>query len=158
MYASDHPLDTDYSGRGPLLPPEGSDSLRKAGKWGRFLGIVSMVTVGLMVAFLVLMGGTLLSIGGQNGSNAAAWMLPLVIFYGAMFALMLYLAYLLYHFGAKAMIAVDTGSSTAMTASFGSLGRLLKILGILTVIQLVFMGISIAIMLFTGAAGLMNAI
>ena len=157
MYASDAPLDNEYHGSGPLLPPEGSDHLRKAGKWGRFLGIVSMVTLGLMVVFVLLMGGTLLGIGGSQSSNIAAWLLPIVILYGGMFALMLYLAYLLYQFGAKAMTAVDTGSEAAMTASFGSLGRLLKILGILTVIQLVFMGISVAIMLFTGASTLLGA-
>ena len=157
MYTSDSPLDTDYRGSAPLLPSEGSANLRKAGKWGRFLGIVSMVGVGLMIVMVLLLGGTLLSFGGDQTGNIGQWMIPVVLLYGAMFAVMLYLSYLLYHFGAKAMTAVDTGSSADMTASFGSLGRLLKILGILTVIQLIFGGISFAIMVLSGGAALLQS-
>lgn len=156
MYASDSPLDNEYHGGGPLLPPEGRDSLRAAGKWGRFLGIVAMVTLGLTIAFLLVIGGTLLTFGGEYSGDISAWMMPVVIIYGGLFALMLYLAYLLYRFGAKAMIAVDTDSTAALTSSFGSLARMLKIMGILTAIQLVFTGISLAFMLLSGASSIIG--
>ncbi|PPK84601.1 hypothetical protein CLV84_3763 [Neolewinella xylanilytica] len=158
MYENPETLDDQY-GNGAALPPEGSTNLRKAGKWGRFLGIVYMVSIGIGIGFIILFGGTAMTLAGmgsETGNPFASFMLPMLLFYGLFFAIMLYLAYLLYSFGAKAMLAVDQGDQTAMTASFGSLGRLFKILGILTIIQLAFMALSIVLFLFSGAAALLG--
>ncbi|MGB3801998.1 MAG: hypothetical protein WA952_19415 [Lewinella sp.] len=158
MYDTTEPLDDRY-GSGASLPPEGSQNLRKAGKWGRFLGIVSMVGIGLGIVFIFLFGSTAMAMsgmGGETGNPFASVMLPIILFYGFFFAIMLYLSYLLYSFGSKAMVAVDQGDDLAMVSSFGSLGRLFKILGILTIIQLAFMAISVALFLFSGAAALLG--
>ena len=158
MYEEPNMLDDNYAG-GPGLPPEGSRNLRKAGKWGRFLGIVYMVFIGIGVLIMFLFGGTMMTIAGMGnpqGPNIAQFMLPMLLFYGVFFAIFLYLAYLLYNFGSKAMVAVDRGDETAITASFGSLGRLFKILGIVTIIQLAFTALSVVIFLFSGAAALLG--
>ncbi|WP_116108545.1 DUF5362 family protein [Lewinella sp. IMCC34191] len=159
MYENTDPLDDRYGSGTALLPPEGSENLRKAGKWGRFLGIVSMVSIGIGIILMLLFGGTAMTMagmGGETGNPFAAVILPVILFYGIFFAIMLYLAYLLYNFGAQAMQAVDRGDQAAMTTSFASLGKLLKILGILTIIQLAFMALSVAIFLFSGAAALLG--
>ena len=158
MYESTGSLDDHYAS-GPGLSPEGSQNLRKAGKWGRFLGIVYMVFIGIGIACMFFFGGTFLTMAGMGsdqGPNMTQVMLPLFLFYGVFFAIFLYLSYLLYSFGSKAMVAVDRGDETAVTDSFGSLGRLFKILGIVTIIQLAFTALSVALFLFSGAAALLG--
>ncbi len=158
MLENDNLLDTGHH-NGPRLPPEGAANLRKAGKWGRFIGLVSMVSVGLVVVMLFLFSGTFIGVlsMSQPGLDIAAWMLPLIIIYGLLFAVFLYLAYLLYNFGNKAMEAVDHGSAQAITTSFASLGRLLKILGIFTIIQLAFYALWMLMMVVGGTAAFLGS-
>ncbi|WP_116127135.1 hypothetical protein [Lewinella sp. IMCC34183] len=155
MYESSAPLD-DRLGGGPGLPPAGSTNLRKAGKWGRFIGIVSMVGIGLGALTAIVFGGTLIGITGNSefGGMMTAWLIPIVIVYGLLFALMFYLSFLLYQFGNNAIVAVETRNEDAIVTSFGSLARLLKILGIFTVIQLAFSALWFAGIFITGAFSL----
>ena len=159
MYEHSAPLDDNYAS-GPGLPPAGSTNLRKAGKWGRFIGIVSMASIGFLLLMLVLFSGTIIStmdadpFGSAQG--LAQWMAPMLVFYGLFFALFLYLAYLLYSFGSNAMTAVDRSDEQAITASFGALARLFKIMGVLTVIQLCFYALWIVFFLVSGAAAFLG--
>ncbi len=138
----DTTLDGGYS-TGLSLSPQDTANLRKAGKWGRFLGIISMVFLGLIILAFIGFGGTMVAMmsGGQFGGGGAAT--GLIVFYVALFAFSFYLVYLLYKFGAEAVIAVDNNDSVAMTKSLASLGRMLKIYGIITVIYFGIMGLGL---------------
>lgn len=152
MLESTTPLDTGY-GTAPELPPEGAANLRKAAKWGRFLGIVSMVIIGLFILFLLFFSGTFLTMSGLDGLGPGSGMVTFIfVFYGLIFLFGLYISYLLYDFGAKALTGVDTGDSLAVTQSLGSLARMFKIYGILTIIYLGFMALSVITLIATGAS------
>ena len=139
----DSTLDGGYS-TGLSLSSEDTANLRKAGKWGRFLGIISMVFLGLIILAFIGFGGTMVAMmsGGQFGGGGGA-ATGLIVFYVALFAFSFYLVYLLYKFGAEAVIAVDNHDSVAMTKSLASLGRMLKIYGILTVIYFGMMALGL---------------
>ncbi|CAH1000669.1 hypothetical protein LEM8419_01803 [Neolewinella maritima] len=138
----DTTLDSGY-GSGLTVDGLAAANLRKAGKWARFLGIVTMVSIGIGVILLVLFGGTFLALAlGSGGEAVGGAMTGILIVYGVIFALFFYLTYLLYNFGAKAVATVDRGDTVAMAEAFASLSRLLKIFGIFTIIQLLFTAIA----------------
>jgi hypothetical protein len=148
---ADTTLDSGYN-VGLSLSSEDSANLRKAGKWGRFLGIVSMVALGLAILAFVGFGATLLATMGfsEQAGMPAGVTTFLVIFYVAVFVFSFYMVYLLYKFGTAAIAAVDRHDQAAMTKSFASLGRMLKIYGIITVIYLGFMALSLVLTLVGG--------
>ena len=150
-------LDDGY-GSGLSLTPTDAANLRKAGKWGRFLGIVSMVFIGLAILAFIGFGGTMLAMmtGGQIGGAGGA-ATAMVVFYVAAFGFGFYLVYLLYKFGAEAITAVDHGDGAAMTRSLASLGRMLKIYGIVTVIYFAFLGIGLLLALIGGGAAFLGS-
>ena len=136
----DTTLDGGY-GSGLAVDNLAAANLRKAGKWARLIGIITMVSLSLGILFLLLFGGTFFAMAlGTNSTAAGAgsFLSGVIFFYAVIFAILFYLTYLLYNFGAKAMVAVDRGDTVAMTDAFASLGRLLKIFGILTIINLLF--------------------
>ena len=148
---ADTTLDSGYGG-GLSLSTEDTANLRKAGKWGRFLGVVSMVFLGLAILAFIGFGATMLATMGLNeqaGIPAGATTF-LIIFYVAVFVFSFYMVYLLYKFGTAAIEAVDRHDQLAMTKSFASLGRMLKIYGIITVIYLGFMALSLVLALIGG--------
>ena len=142
-------LDTGYGANGLTLTTEATANLRKAGKWGRFIGIVYMCLIAAFILFFIVGGSTFFAMmglggpaGGGDGLGAGVFGFFLVI-YGLVFAFTFYLMYLLYQFGNKAMAAVDSNDSAALVSSLGSLGRLCKITGILIIIYLAFMGLGL---------------
>jgi hypothetical protein len=143
-------LDDGY-GAGLSLTTADSANLRKAGKWARFLGIVSMIFLGLFIVGLIGFGGTMMAMmsGGEIGAGTGAATAGIVV-YVAIFAFSFYLVYLLYKFGAEAVTAVDHGDGQAMSRSLASLGRMLKIYGIITVIYFAFFGIGLIVALVSG--------
>ncbi len=158
MLENDDSLDNGYR-NGPALPPEGAANLRKAGKWGRFMGIVSMAGLGLFILIFVAFGSTFMVMAGMGDMSGGmgGGMTVILGIYALLFAVMFYLAYLLYSFGTDAMQAVDQGNTQAMVSSFGSLGRLFKILGVLTLVQLAFYGIWMLFLVLGGAAALLGS-
>lgn len=135
----DTTLDGGYGGS--LTIDSGTAAnLRKAGKWARFIGIVTMVFIGLAVVAVVGFGSTFLAMamGPTLGTGGGGFITGILGFYVLMLAIFFYLTYLLYNFGAKAMEAVDQQDGVAMNSSFSSLSRLLKIYGVLMIIQLAF--------------------
>ena len=133
-------LDDGY-GSGLSVDAAAAANLRKAGKWARFIGIVTMVFIGIGIVSLIAFGGTFFALflgGGDAGAGMGAIMTPFLLIYVLLLAFFLYLTYLLYRFGVKAMATVDHGDAAALQEAFGSLGRLLKIYGILMIISLVF--------------------
>lgn len=145
----DTTLDGGY-GAGLTLTSTDTANLRKAGKWGRFLGILSMVLIGLVILAFIGFGSTMIALmsGGQIGAGGIGTVM--IGCYLLLLGFTFYLTYLLYKFGAEAVIAVDNGDGLAMTRSLASLGRLFKIYGIMTVIYLAFIGLSLLFALIGG--------
>lgn len=140
-------LDDGIGRVGLTLSMADKENLRSAGKWGRFLAIVTFVFLGLGLIGALFAGGTMMSVmtgSDMGGFGALSMVLYLLafVFYGV-------IAYLVYEFSTKAIRAVDNDDQTAMTASFRALKRLYAIFGILTVITL---GFYLFIILFGAAA------
>ncbi len=155
MYEHSTTLDSDYGG-GLSLSGEDTANLRKAGKWGRVLGILSMAFMGLLLLFIVFFGGTFLALSGIGDVTGGGVAMTMVLgFYALVLLLFFYLSYLLYKFGADAVAAVDQGRADSMTTSLSSLARLFKIYGIISIVYLGFVALGAASMLFTGAANLL---
>jgi hypothetical protein len=154
---ADNTLDNGY-GSGLALSSEDAANLRKAGKWGRFLGIVSMIFLGLGIVAFLGFGSTMIAMmmGGDAGMAGGA-MTGMIVFYVAMFAFSFYLVYLLYKFGAEAVTAVDQGDNQAMTRSFASLGRMLKIYGIIMVIYFGFLALGLLIAVIGGGMAFLGS-
>ena len=149
-------LDSDY-GNGLTLSPTDTANLRKAGKWGRFLGIVSMVFCALAILLIIGFGGTMFAslaiLSPELGAGGGA-VTALIVFYVAILAFSFYITFLLYKFGSEAVAAVDSGDAAAMTRSFASLARLLKIYGIITIVYLGFFGLTFLLGLVGGGLAL----
>ncbi|MBB4079540.1 hypothetical protein GGR28_002165 [Lewinella aquimaris] len=148
-------LDDGY-GSELTLTRQDAANLRKAGKWGRFLGIVSMAFVGIFLLVAVLFGGTFLALVGATGGmapfNGGGVLLTITLaVYAAIFLLLFYLSYLLYKFGAEATVGIDHGNSRAVSDALGALARLFKLYGILTIAYLGFTALMFFATLAAGA-------
>lgn len=154
MYSESGTLDGGLGGGAALaLSTEDTANLRKAGKWARFIGIVTMVIVGLSLLFIIFAGSSFMALAGLGDvPGGASFGVFFVIIYGLILALGLYLAYLLFNFGKKAVTAVDQGSQIAMTESFGSLAKLYQIYGILMLIYVGFLALGVVGGIIGGAA------
>ncbi len=141
-------LDSGY-GSSLALSTTSAANLRKAGKWARFIGIFGLVIMGLTVIGLLFFGGTLLSLDSAGGGLGAGLML---LFYLPFVALGVYLVYLQYNFGSKAMEAVDNQSPQSMEVALASLSRYYKISGILLMVYLVLMVLGLIGMVIGGMA------
>ncbi|MCP9237004.1 hypothetical protein [Lewinella sp. JB7] len=151
MFGNASTLDGDYSAELSLTRQDAAN-LRKAGKWGRFLGIVSMVFVGIFLILVVGFGGTMMTVFGLGAPEGTGVMMTIVLaFYAGILLLLFYLSYLLYKFGAEAVTAVDHTDARAVAGSLAALARLFKLYGILTIVYLAFTGVSLLTMLAAGA-------
>ncbi|NJB87066.1 hypothetical protein GGR26_002843 [Lewinella marina] len=152
MLENSTPLDREY-GRGPELLPQGAANLRKAGKWGRFLGVLSMAGIGFFLVVMVLFGGTFMAVSGLGAATGGGgFMTGVLVIYALVFLFLFYLSYLLYQFGSEAVAAVDNGSPQSVTDAFGALARLFKLYGILAIFYLGSTVLAFLSMLFTGAS------
>ena len=152
MYSDDATMDTGLGGT-LALSSEDKLNLRSAGKWGRILGIVGMVILGLFLVAILFGGGSFLTLllgAGLEDDGFSAGMgafgAVTMVFYGAFILFGLYLYYLLYNFGDKAVRAVDTNNTAAMSEAFASQSRLYKILGIATMIYVALMALGLLTM------------
>ena len=150
MYENTTTLDSDYGG-GLRLSAADTANLRKAGKWGRFLGILSMIFMALMILFIFLFGGTFMALSGMaTDVGGGSAMVVFFVIYGAIFGLMFYLSYLLYKFGADAVTAVDQGNVAASSSALAALARLFKIYGILAIVYIAFFAVGLIASLASG--------
>ena len=148
------PLDADFATELNLSRQDAAN-LRKAGKWGRFLGIVSMVFIGITLLFVVFSGSTFLALAGMGDGGVLVTVMLAV--YAAAILLLFYLSYLLYQFGSRAVIAVDNSDPASTSQSLASLARLFKIYGILTIVYLGFFAFAMAASVFAGAGAFLGS-
>ncbi len=153
-------IDSNLAGSGFALSSADQTNLRTAGKWARFLAIIGLVSMALVVLMMLFGGGTMMALmmGGGMGASpydtgaavgAGAFMF---IFYGIFIAAGIYLYWLLYQFGDKAMKAVDSGNTALMSESLAAQSKMYKIIGILAAIYLGFLALAILFAVIGGAA------
>jgi len=149
-------LDAGMSTAGTTLSATDMANLRTAGKWARFMAIVALVLMAIGVLTMLLFGGTMMAMmGGGMGSEMAGAGIGMGVFaiiYIPILAFSIYVYWKLYVFGSKAMTAVDTNNSAAMSESLSSLGTVFKVTGILTAIFLGFYALALVMGLLGGLA------
>lgn len=146
------------AGGGMTLTDADMRNLRTAGKWARFMAILSLALMALLVLGLLFGGSSLILAGLGGGADdelgtimAGAGVMVLFI-YGLFILFAVYLYYLLYQFGSKAVRAVDSGDHAAMSEALAAQSRLYKIIGILTAVYLVLLAIGLIGGIVAGAA------
>lgn len=150
-------LDGGMTPGGIHLGPEDYSNLRTAGKWGRFLGLVGLISTGLALVALVLFGGTMLAFMSDDvGGGEAVFGTGILFVYGLFFVLFLYPYWMLYQFSTKILTAVDTGNQSAATQAFASLKSMMKFIGIITAIVLALYAVIIVISIVGGATALVG--
>lgn len=135
-------LDAGYHG-GLIIEGNAAANLRKAGKWARFTGITLIIFTAISLLSFAFTGASMFD---QPGLEAfSAFGVPLFILLFALTLFSLYLYYLIFDFGRKAMQAVDNKDQLAMQSSFASLSSFYTIVGVLIMIYLVLVGIVMVI-------------
>lgn len=114
-------------------------------KWGKFLGIVTYIGAGLMVAlgFIFLLVSSLTSnIPGIGGVVYRIVMFILMIVYSVLYAI---IAYLLFKSSKETKFGIETNNQEAIEKGTDNLGKLFTFLGILTIIALCIYALVIVI-------------
>ncbi|MFT5997670.1 MAG: hypothetical protein ACI81P_000115 [Neolewinella sp.] len=148
-------IDSGLATNGVQLSSTDLSNLRTAGKWGRFIAIVTLVSIGLMVLGMLSFGGVILAALGPEleGMGAAGGTFILVI-YAAIFALYIYPIVMLYKFSTNAIKAADGGNSVAASDAFTSLKSMFKFMGILLAIVLSLYALMFVLAMIGGAASM----
>ncbi|WP_242921998.1 DUF5362 family protein [Pontibacter liquoris] len=136
------------------------DFLRHTAKWGRFLGIMGFIGVGLLVLFGLFAGslmGNALSSKGNNGMagffGGGVFTVFYLVFAGLYFIPVLYL----YQFSVKMQEGLRSRNQHQVTASFRNLKSLFKFMGVLTAIFLVLYALAMVFSLIgIGAAAMFS--
>lgn len=139
---------------GLTLSTVDTNNLRTAGKWGRFIAISGLVVMGLAILLMLFFGGTMLTLMSMSemGGAGALGGTFLFVFYGVIFAISIFIYWMLFQFSSNAIKAADSGSPEAMAASISSLKTMLKVVGILWAVYLGFVALMIVITLVGGLA------
>lgn len=149
-------IDAGMSTTGIQLTSTDLANLRTAGKWGRFIAIVSLIGMALMILLVLFFGGTMMALASpEMGAMGAAGGTFVLIIYLAMFALYIYPLVKLYQFSTNAIKAADSGNSVAASDSFAALGSMYKFMGILLVIVLGLYALFFVLALIGGAASML---
>jgi len=148
-------IDGSLGSAGLTLSTTDTDNLRSAGKWGRFISISGLIIIGLGVLFMLFFGSSLIaamSMADMGGPGAAIGGSFVFVVYAIIFAISIFIYWMLYKFSTNAIKAADSGSSAAMTASIISLKNMLKIIGILWLLYLALIVLTIVLGLVGGVA------
>jgi Family of unknown function (DUF5362) len=139
-------LDQDVNRGEEGLSSQDMAYLLTAGKWARFMGIVSFV----MTGFIVLAGIGMMTMGSALGDAMGGGMLGssfglgLGVIYLLMAAPFFFMALYMYRFGTKVKEGQYSGGTASITEAFKNLKSYFQLMGILTA---VFIGIYILIII-----------
>lgn len=148
-------IDAGMSTTGIQLTSTDLINLKTAGKWGRFISIVSLVSIGLMMLGLLFFGGTMMALASSDlGAAGALGGTAILIFYGLLFALYIYPTVMLYKFSTNVIKAADNGNPTAASEAFASLKSMFKFMGILLAIILGLYALFFVLALLGGVASM----
>jgi hypothetical protein len=132
----------------------GSDFLKEAAKWAKFLGILGFIFCGFFLLIGLFYGSVMSSfsrMGGPMGGVAAIGGATVTIFY-IVCAIVCFFPYLyLYNFGAKMQMALRTNDQDQLNLGFKNLKSYLKFIGILSIIAIAL--VLLAFIIGIAAAG-----
>lgn len=143
-------LDTNLSNEELRITPEIQEFLKETAKWGKFLGIVGFVMVGIFVLlgiFMAFFMGSMMADMGEAGAFGGAMGGALGFVYVILGLMYLFPSLYLYRFSKKMKIALDQHDQQYLYDSFQNLKSLYK-----------FMGIFMAVILGIYALGLVFGI
>lgn len=153
------PLDAGLGGVN--LSNQDLNNLRTAGKWGRFISIVMLISMAIVLLFVVLLGGTMgtmiaattpeLAGTPFGGAGFSAFIIG---FYGFSILLYVYPMVQLYKFSSRAIKTADANDPVAASAAFVALKSMFKYIGILFAIVL---GLYALLIVFSLVGGLIAA-
>lgn len=118
--------------------------LAEAAKWGKFLGIVGFVGVGLMVlacVVLVLAGSAL---GSYSQTPVPASFLG--FFYLVFAAVYFFPVFYLFRFSVAVKRSLATNDETELVAGIANLRRMFKFVGVLTMVCLILYGLVLVVL------------
>jgi len=128
----------------PVIPMELNElainSLSMAGKWTRFLSIISFIGLGFMV-LLGLFFGTFMGAAMQNMPQEMPVAMPfgfgfMGIIYIILALIYFFPIYYLFNFGRKVNTAILTRDSLTLSDALSNLGKHFQFVGVLAVIML----------------------
>jgi hypothetical protein len=153
---SHQPLDKNLSDQ-LELNGRAINYLREAAKWGKFIGIIGFVMIGIFVVFAVFMGaifgGTAAmsnmsyGMGAMSGGMITGTYLVMALIY---FFPTLYL----YRFSVRTARALRDSNSELLTDGVGQLKSMFKFMGILMIVIIGLYAIIFIFAAIIGAAGL----
>ena len=134
MAATLDPLDSGASTTTVSLNNQDLQFLRTAGKWGRFIAIVSFVSIGLgILSLIVLLTASSIGSGAGLGETGAIGV-GIVMMYIPLLLAYIYPTVKLFQFSSNAIQAADARDGLAASEAFSALKSLFKFLGILLII------------------------
>lgn len=143
------PLDQGNDGN-LALTTAAVQSLREAGKWGRFIAIVYFIFMGIGILATLFVGGTsMMALATLGGVFSLVYLFFMLLSIG----LGVYLTYKLYSFSTNAIKAADLNDANALSLSMDALRFVFKFTGILMIILLGFYALGIIAFIFADLAG-----
>lgn len=130
-----------------------SDNIRQylaqTAKWGRFLGIMGFIIVGLMavLAFIIPQMLSTTELDTMGPAYNAGYKTGMTVTYLVFAVLMFFPCLYLLRFGKKMNIALQTHEQESFENSFENLKSLFKFYGIVTIIVLCFYAIALVLIL-----------
>ncbi|MFD2145845.1 DUF5362 family protein [Mucilaginibacter antarcticus] len=137
---------------GIILLDDAQAYLTEAGKWARFLGIVAVISSGLLGFLALFMGAIMSAMSRFPGMGASKLGGLLTVIYLPIAVLYLFVGLYLYKFGTRVRDGVTFGDATKVTDGLAKLKSLFKLLGITTIVVLVLYALFFIIMIVAGAA------
>lgn len=131
-------LDQDVNKGDAGLSSQDMAYLLTAGKWARFMGIVSFVLTGFIILAaiaLMTMGSALGSVMGDS-MLGSGFGLGLGVFYLLLAAPFFFMALYMYRFGARVKEGQYSGGMASMTDAFKNLKNYFQLMGIMTAIMI----------------------
>ncbi|MFK7937498.1 MAG: hypothetical protein AB8G22_28540 [Saprospiraceae bacterium] len=138
------PLDSGMYAGGLELETAAREYLRESAKWAKFLSIVGFVMIGFMVIAAFFVGAMFSTMGNFQGIDGADELAGLGMLSGG-FITAMYLAFAalyffptlyFYRFSTKTKLAIESGSSTDLTAGLENLKSCFKFWGIFMIVIL----------------------
>ena len=123
-------LDDSLGGEGLAIKPNDAGALRTAAKWARFMAIVGFVLLGLAVIGLLFSINSLSALQAAFGVSGGVFFLGYIV----LLAIQALVPFFLWQFSSKALLALNSNSSLALTESFAGLRNLMIFFGVIVAI------------------------
>ena len=153
------PILDDNLQDGLNLSPEIKSYLYETARWGKFLGIIGFMFIGLFVLASLFMGSTMGTLMGAfndlPGGEAAGAGIGLTFTFMLLITALIYIlpVWYTYKFATEMQGALRSSNNYQLTEAFRNLKALFRFMGILTAVIIAIYGISIFFSLIFAGLG-----